>query len=58
MIEGELVEETAIALTAPATLYGTHDPSEIAQRAGKQSRILADVIRKNGLAKRIGGRGG
>lgn len=52
--ETQEVESTQLAVRTEITLFGTSEPAEVVERAGKVASALADVIRKKGLFKKIG----
>lgn len=59
VLEGEAVEETTLAIRneydlAHSTLFGTADPQAVVERATKVANALMGVVKKKGLAKRIG----
>lgn len=57
LVEGQAEEvggELEVVDARPPALFGTHDPVEVIERAGKIATALADVINRQGMYHRIG----
>jgi hypothetical protein len=51
----EALEGAELVPAAPATLHGETEPSAIAVRAAEQARVLMELVREKGLARRFAG---
>lgn len=63
IIEGEVMAETSTALApredttpAPVGLFGTDDPAAIVKKAQAVAEVLVDIIKKQKLSTKIGGK--